>query len=86
MESNCSAEVAVFSKRACVQCNATYKAMANSGLRYRVIDVEEDSDAKDYIIALGYSQVPVVVARGGSEHWSGFRPDRIRSLADESVA
>lgn len=30
-------------------------------------------------MALGYLQAPVVVA--GSEHWSGFRPDRIKALA-----
>ena len=30
-------------------------------------------------MALGYLQAPVVVA--GGEHWSGFRPDRIKALA-----
>ena len=30
-------------------------------------------------MALGYLQAPVVVA--GNEHWSGFRPDRIKALA-----
>jgi glutaredoxin-like protein NrdH len=37
-------------------------------------------------MALGYLQAPVVVA--GGEHWSGFRPDRIKALgsgADESA-
>jgi glutaredoxin-like protein NrdH len=29
-------------------------------------------------MALGYLQAPVVVA--GNEHWSGFRPDRIKAL------
>jgi len=30
-------------------------------------------------MALGYLQAPVVVA--GTDHWSGFRPDRIKTLA-----
>jgi glutaredoxin-like protein NrdH len=30
-------------------------------------------------MALGYLQAPVVVV--GNDHWSGFRPDRIRALA-----
>lgn len=30
-------------------------------------------------MALGYLQAPVVVA--GNDHWSGFRPDRIKALA-----
>ena len=38
-----------------------------------------DSEARDYVMALGYLQAPVVVA--GNEHWSGFRPDRINALA-----
>ena len=42
-----------------------------------------DDSARDYVMALGYLQAPVVEVDG--EHWSGFRPDRIRSLA-ESVA
>jgi len=28
---------------------------------------------------LGYQQAPVVVA--GEDHWSGFRPDRIKAVA-----
>ena len=35
-------------------------------------------------MALGYLQAPVVVA--GSEHWSGFRPDRIKALAGAVAA
>ena len=31
-------------------------------------------------MALGYLQAPVVVA--GNDHWSGFRPDRIKGLSE----
>jgi glutaredoxin-like protein NrdH len=41
-------------------------------------------EARDYVMALGYLQAPVVVA--GSEHWSGFRPDRIKALSGVAVA
>ena len=44
------------------------------------MDITEVSEARDYVMALGYLQAPVVVA--GGEHWSGFRPDRIRAIAD----
>jgi glutaredoxin-like protein NrdH len=30
------------------------------------------------VLSLGYSAAPVVVV--GDEHWSGFRPDRLRGL------
>jgi len=33
-------------------------------------------------MALGYLQAPVVMA--GDDHWSGFRPDRIKAVCDEA--
>ncbi|GED98326.1 redoxin NrdH [Gordonia crocea] len=76
--------ITVYTKPACVQCNATYKALDKAGVEYQVVDISEDSEARDYVMALGYLQAPVVVA--GDEHWSGFRPDRIKALAAGSAA
>lgn len=70
--------VTVYTKPACVQCNATYKALDKQGITYTTVDITDDDQARDYVLALGYLQAPVVVA--GDEHWSGFRPDRIKSL------
>ncbi|TJZ81362.1 redoxin NrdH [Rhodococcus oryzae] len=70
--------ITVYTKPACVQCNATYRAFDKAGIEYSIIDITEDSEARDYVMALGYLQAPVVVA--GEDHWSGFRPDRIKSL------
>lgn len=70
--------ITVYTKPACVQCNATYKALDKAGLDYEIVDITEVPEARDYVMALGYLQAPVVVA--GGEHWSGFRPDRIRAL------
>lgn len=72
--------ITVYTKPACVQCNATYKALDKQGLPYDVVDISEDRAARDYVLSLGYLQAPVVVV-DGSYHWSGFRPDRIRALA-----
>ncbi|KXP13351.1 NrdH-redoxin [Tsukamurella pulmonis] len=72
-------EITVYTKPACVQCNATYKALDKAGLDYRVVDITEDAEGRDYVMALGYLQAPVVVA--GDAHWSGFRPDRVKALA-----
>jgi glutaredoxin-like protein NrdH len=70
--------ITVYTKPACVQCTATYRALDRAGIAYDVVDISEDDDARDYIMALGYLQAPVVVA--GDAHWSGFRPDRIKTL------
>lgn len=71
--------VTVYTKPACVQCTATYRALDKAGLDYSIVDISLDSDARDYVMSLGYLQAPVVVADGDT--WSGFRPDRITALA-----
>ena len=78
--------ITVYSKPNCVQCSATYRALDKAGLVYRTVDVALDVEALEQVRALGYAQAPVVVA--GEDHWSGFRPDKIRTLAlaVESVA
>jgi glutaredoxin-like protein NrdH len=71
--------ITVYTKPACVQCNATYRALDKEGIEYSVVDISQDPEARDYVMALGYLQAPVVVA--GDDHWSGFRPDRIKALS-----
>ncbi|QNE90100.1 glutaredoxin-like protein NrdH [Corynebacterium incognita] len=71
--------ITVYSKPACVQCTATKKALDRSGLDYEVVDISLDDEARDYVMALGYVQAPVVEVDG--DHWSGFRPDRIKALS-----
>ena len=71
--------VTVYSKPSCVQCNATYRALSKKGIDYHVVDVSEDENALAHVLALGYQQVPVVET--ATDHWSGYRPDKISSLA-----
>ncbi|MBN7481012.1 glutaredoxin-like protein NrdH [Mycobacteroides abscessus subsp. massiliense] len=71
--------VTVYSKPGCVQCTATIKALTKNGVRYTIRDVTVDDAARDTVMKLGYTAAPVVVA--GADHWSGFRPDRIKALA-----
>ncbi|MDF6103091.1 redoxin NrdH [Gordonia hongkongensis] len=72
--------ITVYTKPACVQCHATYKALDKQGLAYQVVDISTDAAARDYVMSLGYQQAPVVVV-DDDEHWSGFRPDRVKALA-----
>lgn len=76
--------ITVYSKPACVQCDATYRALDKNGIDYVIVDISSDAVALDYVKALGHMQAPVVVA--GSEHWSGYRPDRIRALTATAVS
>ncbi|WP_182353048.1 glutaredoxin-like protein NrdH [Flaviflexus huanghaiensis] len=76
--------ITVYTKPACVQCNATKRALDKAGLSYEMIDLMEDADALEAVKALGYQQAPVVMA--GGDHWSGFRPDKIKALVAASVS
>lgn len=76
--------ITVYSKPACVQCDATYRALDKQGLEYTIVDISSDDIALDYVKSLGHMQAPVVVV--GTEHWSGYRPDRIRALAAPAAA
>ena len=78
--------ITIYSKPNCVQCTATYRAMDKAGLSYETVDISLDAQALEQVKSLGYAQAPVVVA--GEDHWSGFRPDKITTLAlsVESVA
>ena len=71
--------IKLFTKPACMQCNATKKALDRAGLDYEVVDISLDPAAREYVLSLGYMQTPVVEVDG--DHWSGFRPERISSLA-----
>ncbi|MCA2016365.1 glutaredoxin-like protein NrdH [Vibrio tritonius] len=71
-------EIIVYSKSQCVQCAATVKSLEAKGIKHQVIDLTENHEAMKTVQAMGYRQVPVVVA--GSEHWCGFRPDMISRI------
>jgi glutaredoxin-like protein NrdH len=59
-------------------------ALDKLGIEYRRVDISANPDAREYVIALGYLQAPVMCA-GPDNHHSGFRPDRLRQLADRAA-
>ncbi|MGB3676593.1 MAG: glutaredoxin-like protein NrdH [Candidatus Nanopelagicales bacterium] len=75
--------VTVYTKPACVQCVATYRALDKAGIDYTLVDISEDPQAREYVMSLGYLQAPVVVT--DDAHWSGFRPDRIKTIASDAA-
>jgi len=90
--------VTIFSKKSCVQCTATYRALDKAGIPYEVIDLQEDPAAFDFVMALGHIQAPVVLVHDGdwpsfvptqdnkASHWSGFRPDMVKALHERLSA
>ena len=75
--------ITVYTKPQCVQCGATIKALDKAGITYELVDLTTDIDARDYVMALGHLQAPVVVT--DTDHWAGFRPDRIKNLTHNAA-
>ena len=73
-----SKRVTVYTKPACVQCQATHRALDSKGVEYEVVDLSTDASALERVKDLGYLQAPVVIT--DDDHWSGFRPDKIAAL------
>jgi len=78
--------VTVYSKPACVQCSATYRALDAKGIKYEVVNLAEHPEMVAYVQDLDptYMQAPVVVV-DEHDHWSGFRPDAIDRIAKAGI-
>lgn len=76
--------ITIYTRNDCVQCHATKRAMESRGLAFEMVNVDHVPEAADELRAMGFRQLPVVVA--GETTWSGFRPDMINRLRPEPVA
>ena len=72
--------ITVYTKPSCVQCEQTKKLLTKNGLEFETIDITQDTEAYDKVVAMGFLAAPVVVA--GENSWAGFQPDKINELVD----
>jgi glutaredoxin-like protein NrdH len=72
--------VIVYTKPACVQCEATKRMMDKLSIEYNTVDITLDNDAFDMLISKGFKSAPVVITENDS--WAGFNPDKISGLVD----
>lgn len=72
-------KIDVYTTKRCVQCKMVKKRLYENELKYNVIDIEENDDARELLKALGYQSVPVMIV-DGQEPVVGFRPNVIDKL------
>lgn len=77
--------VIVYYKSNCFQCKLTERKMAQEGIEFEKVNLEEDAQALAHVRSLGYMQAPVVFV-SDDRHWAGFVPDKINALAQDLVA
>ena len=75
-------DITVYSKQSCQQCAATERKLDAFAVQYTAVNIAEYPGAERLVKRLGHQQAPVVVVRDDNgdiiDHWSGFRPDRIK--------
>jgi glutaredoxin-like protein NrdH len=72
--------ITVYTKPACVQCEATKRMMDKLSIDYNTIDITLDTEAFDMLISKGYKSAPVVITDNDS--WAGFNPEKISGLVE----
>lgn len=72
--------ITVYTKPACVQCEATKRMMDKLSIDYDTVDITLDTEAFDMLISKGYKSAPVVITDNDS--WAGFNPDKISGLVE----
>ena len=72
--------VTVYTTPACVQCQSTKRMMDKIGISYDAIDLSQHPEELESFKEMGLTQAPIVVT--DDERWSGFRLDKIKSLAN----
>lgn len=73
-------KVTVWTTTNCVQCTQTKKQMDRAGIRYDEMALEQHPDQLEAFKTQGYLQAPIVTT--DTKTWSGFRLDKIKSLAN----
>lgn len=73
-----NADVIVYTKPSCVQCEATKRHLDRLNISYGTVDVTVDLDAFEDLVERGFKSMPVVVTDNDS--WAGYQPDKIDGL------
>jgi glutaredoxin-like protein NrdH len=72
-------EITVWTKPNCVQCDMTKKSMTKLGIEFQEKSLEEHPLVMGMFKDQGFMSAPIVTT--DTKTWSGFRLDKIKSLA-----
>ena len=71
--------IKIYTKNNCVQCKQSKLWLQNHELNYKEINVEEDLDAYNYLMANNLRTLPVVF-NNGELIAMGFQPQNLKNL------
>lgn len=73
-------KITVYSKKPCVQCTATMRALDDMGAEYVVVRIDQEEGVIEMLQEKGFFQAPVVDA--GGTLWSGHNPLMLKKLKE----
>jgi glutaredoxin-like protein NrdH len=73
-------KITLWEKPNCVQCNQTKREFDKLGIIYQVKRLDKSARAVERFLEMGLTSAPIVET--DDRRWSGFRLNRIRSLAN----
>lgn len=74
--------IKVYSKTNCVACKFTKNWLKNNNLDFKEVNVEEDLDAYNHLMANNLRTLPVVI-NDGELIATGFQPQNLKQLSRE---
>lgn len=74
--------IKIYTKNNCVQCKQSKLWLQNHGLDYKEINVDNELDAYNYLMANNLRTLPVVFNKGELIAM-GFQPQKLKKLCRE---
>lgn len=68
----------LFTKEQCVNCDATKTDLDALNVEYQTINLTQEPEHLDKLIALGFRSAPVVLPGNGAKPWAGYKPEKIQ--------
>lgn len=79
------ATVTLYTAPRCTDCTAAASTMDKKGITYAPVSLSASPASLDYVKSLGHQRAPVTVIHDEHgavlDHWAGYRPDKLLSLA-----
>lgn len=72
--------VTVYSKNNCVKCQMVKRYLDAHAVTYKEINIEETPSARDYLLAQGFSSLPIIM-KDNQAPVVGFSPEIFKSWA-----
>lgn len=70
--------VTIYGQPSCQRCKLLVKYATKNNIEHEYIDVSVDVEARNFILSLGHTELPVVVKTDGS-NFAGYRPHLLES-------